>query len=292
MDTLHQRKFIIALREKAKIGPKAFQRLLLSFGSVENIFGASKNELCNVPRISAEKAEQIIESGEEIDEIESYIQRLEKEGTSICTILEEDYPHILTQINDPPLLLYSKGEFPLRNKKFVAVVGTHHATEEGIKNAVQIGKDLARKEVVVVSGLARGVDSSAHLGAITNGGKTYAVLGNGFNLIYPPENLSLSEEITKNGAIISEYGPDVRVNIGQLMARNRIVVGLSQAVIMVEMEEGSIGTEDAILRAVEQGKPLFVCQKDGNPNADFLIKEGAIPISGEEDLDLVLNYMF
>lgn len=76
------------------------------------------------------------------------------------------------------------------------------------------------------------------------------------------------------------------------MARNRIVVGLSQAVIMVEMKEGSMGTEDAILRAVEQGKPFFVCQKDGNPNVDFLIKEGAIPISGEEDLDLVLNYMF
>ena len=290
MQISDHRKLVFALREKAKVGPKTFQQLLLAFGSIESIFYASKEQLCGIPRINNEKANQILQLAKEIDEIENEIQKLEDGGIELSTILDENYPQILKQISDPPPMLYYKGEFPVESKKFVAVVGTHHATGEGIGNAVRMGKNLASRDVVVVSGLARGIDSAGHLGAVTAGGKTYAVLGSGFNHIYPPENLPLSDEITRNGALLSEYNPNVPINVGQLMARNRIVVGLSQAVIVVEMEERSMGTEDAILRTVEQGKPLFVCK--GNRNIDFLVEKGAVPISGEDDLDLVVNYIF
>ena len=247
--------------------------------------------MCSIPRINSHKANRILQLTEEIEEIEGNIQKLENEGIGLSTILDENYPQILKQIDDPPPILYFKGEFPIQNKKFVAVVGTHHATQEGINNAVGIGKGLASRDVVVVSGLARGIDSAGHLGAIAAGGKTYAVLGSGFNHIYPPENLSLSDEIIRNGAIITEYNPDVRINIGQLIARNRIVIGFSQAVIMVEMEQGSMGTEDAISRTVQQGKPLFVC-RNVNSNVDFLVEKGAVPILSEDDLDLVVKYLF
>ena len=291
MNNPNNHKFVLALREKAKIGPKTFQQLILLFGSIEDIFCATVEDLCRIPRINPDKAKQILELPDKMDEVEKEIEKLKKDGVGLCTILDENYPEILRQIDDPPPVLYFKGEFPIENSKFVAVVGTHHATEEGIKDAVQVGKNLASRGAVVVSGLARGIDSAGHLGAISAGGKTYAVLGNGFKHIYPPENLSLSEEITKSGAILSEYNPNVSINVGQLMARNRIVVGLAQAVIIVETEPGSTGTEDAILRTIQQGKPLFVC-RSVNSNVDFLIEKGAVPILGKEDLDLVVNYIF
>ncbi len=173
----------------------------------------------------------------------------------------------------------------------MAVVGTHHATAEGVREAVEMGSALARREAVVVSGLARGIDSAAHLGAITEGGKTYAVFGAGLNNIYPSENVTLAEQISQSGALITEYNLNVPVKVGRLMARNRIVVGLSQAVIIVEMSEDSPGTMDVVNLSVKQGKPLFVVRKENSQKVDDLIQEGAVAIQGVDDLDLVLNYL-
>lgn len=285
------RKYIIALREVAKIGPKRFQQLLFTFGSPENIFNATLQEISKLPRISPEKAKEIFESQEKFDEIEEHISFLEEQGIGIKTILDEDFPQSLREIDDPPPLLYFKGEFPLSNSLFAAVVGTHNATYEGIKDATEIGKKLAEKSGVVVSGLARGIDTGAHLGALAKEGKTYAVLGSGLNNIYPRENLNLSVEISKNGALLTEYPLNARVNVGQLMARNRIVVGLSQAVIVVEVEDNTSGTMDAAKKAIDQGKSLFAVMREESKNLDELVKIGAIPIKGSEDIDLVLRYL-
>jgi len=144
---------------------------------------------------------------------------------------------------------------------------------------------------VVVSGLAEGIDAAAHLGAVHQGGKTYAVLGAGLNKIYPSDNVTLAREISQNGALITEYNLDVPVKVGQLMARNRIVVGLSQALIVVEMNEKSAGTMDAINITIKQGKPLFVMRKEGSQKVKELTAEGAVLLQGVEDLDLVVNYL-
>jgi len=288
---LDYRKYIIALREVAKVGPKGFQQLLLAFGSPENVFKANAEQISKLPRMSLEKADQIIKSQEKLGEIEEQIAYIEKQGIGIKTILEDDFPQSLRVINDPPPLLYFKGEFPAPDALFIAVVGTHNATYEGIKEATEIGKDLAKKGAVVVSGLARGIDTGAHLGALAKEGKTYAVLGSGLNKIYPEENLSLSVEISQHGALLTEYPLNTPVNVGQLIARNRIIVGLSQTVIVVETEDEGSGTIDAAQRAIEQGKSLFVVIRESSKSSEELVRIGAIPIKGAEDLDLVLKYL-
>jgi len=285
------RKYVIGLREVAKIGPKGFQQLLLAFGSPENVYKATPEQISKLPRLSQEKAEEIIKSQEKLGEIENHIAFLEEQGVGIKTILEDDYPQSLREINDPPPLVYFKGQFPLPEGLFVAVVGTHHATYEGIKDATDIGKELAKRGAVVVSGLARGIDTGAHLGTLAKEGKTYAVLGSGLNKIYPEENINLAVEISNNGALLTEYPLNAPVNIGQLMARNRIVVGLSQTVIVVETEDQASGTMDAAQKTIEQGKSLFVVIREGNKSSEELVRIGAIPIKGVEDLDLVLKYL-
>jgi len=289
---LNYRKYVVALREKAKVGPKGFQQLLMSFGSPENVYKASKEELLSLPRMTSQKAEQILKSQDSLPEIEEYLIYLEDQKIGLLTLLDDDYPRSLKQIDDPPPLLYFQGEFPVRKQIFVAVIGTHRGySVQRIELAVQIGKNLAQRGVVVVSGLAEGIDAAAHIGAIHQEGKTYAVLGTGLNKIFPSDNVALAEEITKNGALITEYNLNVPVKAGQLMARNRIVVGLSQAVIVVEMDENSTGTMDAANIAVKQGKPLFVMRKENSQKVEELIAEGAVLLQGVEDLDLVVNFL-
>jgi DNA processing protein len=291
---MDHRKYVIAIREKAKVGPKGFQQLLLSFGSVENIYKASIEELSSLPRMTPQKAEQLLKSQDDLKEIENRISFLEEQGVGISTILDENYPTMLRQINDPPPLLYYRGNFPLNYPSFVAVVGTHREYSSwGVNLSVQLGKHLARQGVVVVSGLAEGIDSAAHVGAIQQEGKTYAVLGTGLNKIYPAENVTLAHEITQHGAIITEYDLNVPVKVGQLMARNRIVVGLSQAVILVEMNENkSEGTMNAAEIAIEQGKPLYVMRKDNSRKVDELEADGAVVLEGVDDLEMVVQCLF
>ncbi|MDH4221929.1 MAG: DNA-protecting protein DprA [candidate division Zixibacteria bacterium] len=285
------RKYVIALREVAKVGPKGFQQLLFVFGSPENIFDATLEEITQLPRMSKENAEEILKSQDRFAEIEEHISFLEEQGIGIKTILDEDYPQGLKQINNPPPLFYHKGEISLIRKLSVAVVGTHKATYEGIRYATKIGKELAKRDVVVISGLARGIDTAAHLGALAKQGKTYAVLGSGLNSIYPKENFTLATEISKSGALLTEYPLNSPVNVGQLIARNRIVVGLSQAVIVVESEDSASGTMNAVNKTIEQGKPLYAVVREKSEGFQELVSSGAIPIRGYEDLDLVLNYL-
>jgi DNA processing protein len=283
---------VVALREKARVGPKTFQQLLLSFGSPKNVYKASVEELSSLPRISPEKAKEILESEELLQEIKEHLRHLEQQGIGVSTILDDAYPPMLKQISDPPPLLYFQGEFPIPAQTFVAVVGTHRGyTTSGIELAVQIGKELAQRNAVVVSGLAEGIDAAAHLGVLSGGGKTYAVLGAGLDKIYPAENVTLANRISESGALISEYDLGVPVKAGQLLARNRIVVGLSQAIIVAEMDEESPGTMDAANLAIKQGKPLFVMRKEGSRKVDELVAEGAVLLEGVERLDLVTDYL-
>jgi DNA processing protein len=289
---LNHKAYVVALREKARVGPKGFQQLLMNFGSPDRVYRASKEELLSLPRMGTEKVEEIFKSQDFLEEIEQHLLYLEEQGIGICTILDDDYPVLLRQIDDPPPLFYHRGEFAAQENKSVAVIGAHRGyTVYGAQLASRVGRELSRKGVVVVSGLAEGIDAAAHRAVVEKEGITYAVLGTGLNRIYPSENQDLAREIPKKGAVITEYDLNVPVKVGQLMARNRIVVGLSQAVIVVEMDEKSSGTMDAAGTAIRQGKPLFVMKKKGSRKVEELIEEGAVPLEGVEDLDLVVDYV-
>ncbi len=180
---------------------------------------------------------------------------LQNPGISIVTLHDPDYPPLLRQIPDPPPFLYSHGSLG-SVEKCVAVVGSRNATEYGLSTTQEICRELAAAGVVVVSGMARGIDTAAHLGALAGGGRTVAVLGCGLDTVYPPENKSLFHRIAENGAIISEFPlaePPIPSNFP---VRNRIISGMSRATVVVEASKKSGSLITAGL-ALEQGREVF-----------------------------------
>ena len=167
-----------------------------------------------------------------------------------------DYPAALAGLPDPPPYLFVRGTIEERDRAAVAIVGTRHATEYGKGIAAKLASDLAQRGVTVVSGLARGVDTQAHKGAVDAGGRTFAVCGCGLDVAYPSENRTLMEQIENAGACVSEFAPTVHPESWHFPARNRIISGLSVGVVVVEAAErsGALITADF---ALEQGREVF-----------------------------------
>ena len=197
------------------------------------------------------------------------------------TIMDSDYPDLLREIQDPPPVLFIKGQWPLildNSALLIAMVGSRESSEYGTRAAEALAAGLAEKGVIVVSGMARGIDCGAHRGALDGGGKTIAVLGSGLLNVYPKSNLSIFERIAANGAILSEFPPNLKAKPFNFPRRNRIISGISRGVVVVEagMKSGSLITVDY---ALSQGRDVFAVP--GNINSlsskgsNFLIKQGA-----------------
>lgn len=206
------------------------------------------------------------------------------------TIESEKYPELLKQIYDPPKCLYVIGNVDILNNPSIAIVGCREATEYGKKAATYFSYNLAKQNINIVSGLAKGIDSFSHIGALQAYGKTIAVIGSGLDIIYPKENEQLAKRIIEQGgAIISEYPLGTRPEKEHFPARNRIISGMSQGVLVVEAKEksGSLITAEF---AMEQGKEVYAVP--GNINSlnsvgtNNLIKDGAIPVSKFTDLSI------
>jgi len=288
----YNKELLIALREKARLGPKTFQLLLTAFGSLEEIVAADVDQLASFPRISYKKAEAIVTVERHLQGIQDDLEMYRQSDIEALTIFDDNYPATLKETNDPPFVLYYKGNFPLDAVQFIAVVGASGASAEGIEVTVDYSMALAEKGAVIVSGLARGIDTAAHLGAIKADGRSYAVLGCGINNIYPPENKRLAEELLEKGAIISEYPPDSRVTTGRLISRNRIIVGLSHSVVIGEVDKGSGGTLDTAVCAKNLGKLLFAIGSKTDSIDPGLIEYGAIPLDDISKVDLITDHSF
>lgn len=284
-------KYIIALREVARVGPKGFAQLIMHYGTPDKVYNSTLEELTSLPRMSENKAQEILSSQDKIKDIEIQMDILAAQDIGIITILDENYPPLLQQIDDPPPLLYYQGKFPLNDKTSVALIGTTNPSTAGVEKAVSWGKELAQQDMVVVSGLAKGIDGAAHLGALSGKGQTYAVLGSGLFNIFPKEHENLAAEITRAGALISEYPPNSPVSVGQLMARNRIVVGLSQAIIIVEENSESSGTSDAAQRAIEQVRPLFILESENKKSVEKWVQQGAILLKDISEIEILVQYI-
>lgn len=219
------------------------------------------------------------------------IERIRKCDADVITLNDKCYPSALKYTADPPVVLYCRGK--LRHDEVcVAVVGSRRATWYGLDMAKRLSRELAGHNVTVVSGMARGVDSQAHIGALESGGRTIAVLGCGVDRAYPPENRELMKRIIDNGAVISEYLPGTEPIPFNFPARNRIISGLSRGVAVVEASErsGSLITADF---ALEQGRDVFAVP--GNINSAYsagtnrLIREGARIVTSVADIIEELN---
>lgn len=218
--------------------------------------------------------------GSEACSVQRALQKLDKVGGWICTYWDDDYPQRLRQIPDPPALLYGCGTLP--NDPGLAIVGTRQPTDVGRLFTERLAEQVASSGTVVISGMARGIDSAAHRGALNGGGKTVAVLGCGIDRIYPPENARLYREIIDLGALISEYPPGSEPLPGHFPGRNRIISGLSEATLVVEAarDSGSLITAEF---ALEQGREVMAVpggiDRKSSYGPNFLIKQGAHPIT-------------
>jgi len=273
------------------VGPTRIRSLVAHFKSIENIFNASLKQLTLVDGIELKTAKNIKEFSN-YKYGEQQINRASQEGVDIIDFWDERYPENLKRIYDPPAFLFVKGKLLKQDKFAISIVGTRLPSSYGKLVAEKLAKELAQKGLVIVSGLARGVDTICHWAAIRAGGRTLSVLGSGLDRIYPGENKKLAEKIVQNGALISEFpmgtGPDA-VNFPR---RNRIIAGLTLGTIIIEagLKSGALLTANY---ALEQNREVFAVP--GNINSpksmgtNQLIKNGAKLISSVNDILIELE---
>lgn len=239
------------------LGIKKYTNLINKFKTRKNIYYAKKEDLTNIPLIDLRTIENILEEKNKILAKQCLIY-MEKNNIDIISIEEKEYPINLINIYSPPICLYIRGNKNILKNKSIAIVGCRDCTEYGKKTAQKFSYNLTQNKINIVSGLAKGIDSEAHLGAIYAKGLTTAVLGNGLDTIYPKENYYLAEKILRNnGAIISEYPIGTKPEKMNFPARNRIISGISDGLLVVEAKKKS-GTLITVDFALEQGRDVFI----------------------------------
>ena len=228
--------------------------LLRIFDSPAEIYKADAVELAKTGVLSRDNITAIL-SKEYRESVDRTIEEIHKKHIDVITLNSSNYPESLKNICDPPICLYVKGKL-IADELAIGVVGSRRASGYGISLAKKISSELAQYNICIVSGMARGIDTAAHLGALSVKGRTIAVLGCGLDVVYPPENKRLMENIIENGAVISEYPPGVEPSPHHFPVRNRIVSGMSVGVLVVEAGEKSGSLITAHL-ALEQGRDVY-----------------------------------
>jgi DNA processing protein len=276
----------IALALTEGLGPTRARRLVEHFGTIEAVFRASLTELeaTGIQAVSA----QSLGTGKSLELAQEEIVKTKAAGVEVVTFDDANYPIRLREIYDPPLLLYIRGAIDVLAQPGIAVIGTRHPTPYGVGMAERLACDLARQGLVIFSGMARGVDTAGHRGALAGKGRTVAVFGTGVEVIYPKENGRLAEQILAGGgALISEFPMGTFAAPQNFPIRNRIISGLSMGVLVVEAAEYS-GTRITARCALEQGRDVFAVpgnvttKNSWGPNT--LIKQGAKLVATWEDV--------
>jgi DNA processing protein len=276
----------LALTLTSGLGPTRAKRLVEFFGGVEGVFRASLTELeaAGLPAGAA----QSLATGRSVELAQDELGKAASAGIKIVSLDDPEYPPELRQIYDPPLLLYVRGNVAAISHPGIAMVGTRHPTPYGMGMAERLACELAARNLVIFSGMARGVDTFAHRGAVSAKGKTVAVFGTGVDVMYPKENARLADQILSfGGALISEFPLGTFAAPQNFPIRNRIISGISLGVLVVEAAEYS-GTRITARCALEQNREVFavpgnVTNKNSwGPNT--LIKQGAKLVATWEDV--------
>lgn len=278
-------KYWVWLSSIPGVGSATCKKLLDAFGTPMEVWGASEEVLKKsgiltdgmVKKLSDKKLKDIVKR---------HLENILENGIGIITFDEDIYPQYLKKIYDPPAVLYVKGNI-VKEEKVIAVVGSRKASSYGLMAAETIARELSRFGITVISGMARGIDSRAHYGALKANGRTIAVLGCGLDIVYPPENDKLMEKIIHTGAAISEYLPGFPPKPQNFPARNRIISGISLGVVVIEAGEnsGSLITADF---ALEQGREVFAVPGNidsfNSQGTNKLIRDGAKIVTGIDDI--------
>ena len=270
-------KFWVWLTEQNRLGGPARQALLEHFGSPEEVYYAEPGDLLQVEGITADQVQAL--ENKSLDRAQSILEECARKDIFLLTAQDALYPQRLKNIYDPPLLLYGRGSMPLFDEEAaVAVVGTRSCSPYGIRTAERFGFEMSKQGGLVVSGLARGIDAASQLGALRAGGLTAAVLGCGVDVVYPPENDRLYEDVAASGVLLSEYPPGAEPFGWHFPARNRILSGLCLATLVVEAPEKS-GALITAATALGQGRDVFAIpgplDAEGSVGCNRLIRDGA-----------------
>jgi len=275
----------------AQLGSRKLNELLAYAGDARAVFNLSAAELRET-RILTPHGVSVLLRNRRMQAIEDMLERMEKLHIKYISREHDDFPLLLAAICDPPVGIFIVGELPGDDLHKVSIIGSRRCSEYGLMAARALAKPLAQRGIVVVSGMARGVDSMAHKGAMEGGGQTIAVLGCGVDICYPNEARPLRDKIIQNGCVVSEYPPGTGPQKGHFPARNRIISGLSHAVIVAEAGRKS-GTLITVDTAQDQGREVLAVP--GNISSKLsegtnrLIRDGAFPVIDYTDVLFALG---
>lgn len=269
-----------------KMGPVRLRRLLGVFGSPERILAAKGDELRQIEGIGREVITSVTSWEDQVD-LSEELRRIEEFGAHVLTAASPEYPDLLREIHDPPIVLYVWGKLTSRDRHAIGVVGSRRTSHYGLESAKKLSYQMAYAGLTVVSGLARGIDTAAHQGALAAKGRTVAVLGCGLNHLYPPENGELAGRIAADGAVITEFSMDVTADRQTFPMRNRIISGMSTGLLVVEAGLNS-GALISASQAIDQGRLVYaVPGQIDRPTAigsNRLIQQGAKLVMSADDM--------
>jgi len=284
-------QYWVALNQVPGMAAERFYRLIERFGSASSVWNAPESDI-NRCDLLTPAIRDSIKSLRRSEDGSQELDRAAESGASVVCLTSTGYPEPLTGVPFPPPVLYIKGQWDVRDSWAVAVVGTRSCTGYGRDTASELSRRLASRGFTIVSGLAKGIDSSAHQGALHAGGRTIAVFGTDINTIYPPENRKLAGDITENGAIVSEFPIGIKPEKYFFPRRNAIISGLSMGVIVVEAgkKSGALITAE---KANEQSREIFAVPGDintgGTRGPHWLIKHGAHLVESDRDVVDILG---
>ena len=279
-------RHILALLEIKDLGSVSIRKIIQTFGSAHKVFYSEPEEIVSLTGIKLDTAKKI-KSFSNWQKIDDLTNQCEKKQIKILTINDESYPQLLKEIYDPPVVLFCKGILLPQDNFGLAVVGSRQLSDYGKRVTEKFAFELASCGITIVSGLARGIDSVAHISALSAQGRTIAVLGSGILKIYPPENKKLSEQIIQRGAILSEFYPETPPKRENFPKRNRIISGMTIGTLVTEATTNSGALITAKL-ALEQGREVFAVPGNitskNSEGTNFLIKNGAKLVQKIEDI--------
>ena len=270
--------YLIALNQIEKIGDRRIYELIKHYESVESIFEDKEKNLKELIEKKFKFKVNDFSKNEILDKAENIIKKSKEYGIKILSLFDKEYPFNLKQIDNPPYILYYKGDLKKLRRNSVSIVGTRNPTNESKKYAFDIASKLSALNITVVSGMAKGIDKEAHLGAISSLVNTAAVLGNGIDIVYPSENVKVYNKLIESGIVVSEFEVGRKPDRMNFPRRNRIISGLSYATIMVEASSKS-GALITVDYALNQGREVYIAPYDEKLKEYFgnhkLYKEGA-----------------